>query len=328
MSLRDIPKVELHLHLEGGAPPDFIKGLAAQKKLRLDGIFDADGGYVFRDFGHFLNIYDQACEVLTGPEEFYKLTRAVLSESAFHGVIYTEAFLSPDFCGGGEVSAWRDYLAAIAQAASDAERDEGIVMRGIATAVRHHGKDACRKAARCAAETAGDFLTGFGMAGAELEGRPGDFAYSFDMAKEAGLRLTAHAGEWGDPQRIRETLDLGVERLGHGIRAIEDARLVQDLVDRQIVLEVCPGSNVVLQAVDGWDTHPIEKLRDAGVPVTVSTDDPPFFHTDMTAEYEGLQRTFGWQETDFRDLNRTAARAAFCDSETRKKILKRLEPAT
>lgn len=328
MSLRDIPKVELHLHLEGGAPPDFIKGLAAQKKLRLDGIFDADGGYVFRDFGHFLNIYDQACEVLTGPEEFYKLTRAVLSESAFHGVIYTEAFLSPDFCGGGEVSAWRDYLAAIAQAASDAERDEGIVMRGIATAVRHHGKDACRKAARCAAETAGDFLTGFGMAGAELEGRPGDFAYSFDMAKEAGLRLTAHAGEWGDPQRIRETLDLGVERLGHGIRAIEDARLVQDLVDRQIVLEVCPGSNVVLQAVDGWDTHPIEKLRDAGVPVTVSTDDPPFFHTDMTAEYEGLQRTFGWQETDFRDLNRTAARAAFCDSETREKILKRLEPAT
>ena len=93
MSLRDIPKVELHLHLEGGAPPDFIKGLAAQKKLRLDGIFDADGGYVFRDFGHFLNIYDQACEVLTGPEEFYKLTRAVLSESAFHGVIYTEAVL-------------------------------------------------------------------------------------------------------------------------------------------------------------------------------------------------------------------------------------------
>lgn len=327
MSLRHVPKVELHLHLEGGAPPAFIKELAAKKRVRLDGIFDADGGYVFRDFGHFLNIYDQACEVLTGPEEFYKLTRAVLAESAFHGVIYTEAFLSPDFCGGGEVAAWRDYLAAIAQAASDAERDDGIVMRGIATGVRHHGQDACRKAARCAAETAGDFLTGFGLAGAELEGRPGDFAYSFDMAREAGLRLTAHAGEWGDPQRIRETLDLGVERLGHGIRAIEDARLVQDLADRQIVLEVCPGSNVVLEAVTGWDVHPIEKLRDAGVPVTVSTDDPPFFHTDMTAEYEGLQRTFGWQEADFRDVNHTAARAAFCDSETRDKILKRLEPA-
>jgi adenosine deaminase len=315
------------LHLEGAAPPDFIRGLAAEKRKNLSGIFDADGGYEFRDFAHFLKQYDEACTVLTGPEEFYRLTRAVLSESAFHGVIYTEAFLSPDFCGGGDLTAWKDYLAAIAQAASDAERDDGIVMRGIATAVRHHGRDACRKAAKVAAETAGDFLTGFGMAGAELEGRPGDFAYSFDVAREAGLRLTAHAGEWGDPARIRETLTLGVERLGHGIRAIEDPHLVDLLAAKQIVLEVCPGSNVVLQAVEGWDDHPIERLRHAGVPVTVSTDDPPFFHTTMTAEYEGLQRTFGWDETDFTQLNITAANAAFCDTATRDAILKRLEPA-
>ncbi|MFZ3580854.1 adenosine deaminase [Loktanella sp. DJP18] len=326
MSLRDLPKVELHLHLEGAAPPDFIKGLAKEKRMRLEGIFDADGGYVFRDFAHFLKVYDEACTVLTGPEEFYRLTRAVLTESAFHGVIYTEAFLSPDFCGGGDLIAWRDYLAAIAQAAADAERDEGIVMRGIATAVRHHGRDACRKAARVAAETKGDFLTGFGIAGAELEGRPGDFAWSFDLAREAGLRLTAHAGEWGDPLRIRETLALGVERLGHGIRAIEDPRLVDDLAERGITLEVCPGSNVVLQAVGGWEAHPIEKLRDAGVSVTVSTDDPPFFHTTMTAEYEGLRRTFGWQNADFRDLNVAAMNAAFCDVATRDAILKRLEP--
>ncbi|SEM48898.1 adenosine deaminase [Loktanella fryxellensis] len=327
MSLRDIPKVELHLHLEGAAPPEFIRGLAAEKKIKLDGIFDADGGYEFRDFAHFLSQYDAACTVLTGPEEFYRLTRAVLAESAFHGVIYSETFLSPDFCGGGDLHAWRDYLAAIAQAAQDAERDDGIVLRGIATAVRHHGAEACRKAARVAAETSGGFLTGFGMAGAELEGRPGDFAYSFDLAREAGLRLTAHAGEWGDAQRIRETLALGVERLGHGIRAIEDAALVQELADRNITLEVCPGSNVVLKAVTGWDDHPIQKLRDAGVPVTVSTDDPPFFHTTMTAEYEGLQRTFGWQEADFRDTNIAAAKAAFCDDATRDAILKRLEPA-
>jgi adenosine deaminase len=199
-------------------------------------------------------------------------------------------------------------------------------MRGIATAVRHHGRDACKKAARVAAETAGDFLTGFGMAGAELEGRPGDFAYSFDVAREAGLRLTAHAGEWGDPARIRETLTLGVERLGHGIRAIEDPHLVDLLVERGIVLEVCPGSNVVLKAVDGWDDHPIERLRHAGVPVTISTDDPPFFHTTMTEELECLQKTFGWDETDFREMNVTAAKAAFCDTATRDAILKRLEP--
>ena len=327
MTLRSLPKVELHLHLEGAAPPDFIRDLAREKRVNLDGIFDADGGYVFRDFAHFLRQYDEACTVLTGPEEFYRLTRAVLAESAFHGVIYTEAFLSPDFCGGGDLAAWEDYLAAIAQAASDAERESGIVMRGIATAVRHHGRNACRQAARVAAETAGDFLTGFGMAGAELEGRPGDFAYSFDLAREAGLRLTAHAGEWGDPARIRETLTLGVERLGHGIRAIEDPHLVELLAAKQIVLEVCPGSNVVLGAVDSWADHPIERLRHAGVPVTISTDDPPFFHTTMTAELEGLQRTFGWDESDFTAMNVTAAKAAFCDAATRDAILKRLEPS-
>ena len=326
MSYRTLPKVELHTHLEGMAPPDFIRELAAEKRVDLSGIFDRDGGYEFRDFAHFLSIYDEACTVLTGPEEFYRLTRAVLAESAFHGVIYTETFLSPDFCGGGDVAAWKDYLAAIEQAAADAQAADGIVLKGIATAVRHHGQDACRKTARCAAETADDFLTGFGLAGAELQGRPADFAYGFDMAREAGLRLTAHAGEWGDPDRIRETLDaLKVERLGHGIRAIEDPRLVDRLAEREITLEVCPGSNVVLQAVDGWDSHPIARLRDAGVPVTVSTDDPPFFHTTMTAEYEGLSRTFGWDETDFRALNVTGARAAFCDEATRDAILKRLE---
>ncbi|MCB5198654.1 adenosine deaminase [Loktanella sp. TSTF-M6] len=329
MTYSTLPKVELHTHLEGMAPPDFIRQLAAEKKVDLSGIFADDGSYLFRDFAHFLSIYDEACTVLTGPEEFYRLTRAVLTQSAAHGVIYTETFLSPDFCGGGDVAAWRDYLAAIAQAATDAERDDGIVLRGIATAVRHHGQDSCRQTARCAAETAGGFLTGFGLAGAELEGRPADFKYSFDMAREAQLQLTAHAGEWGDPGRITETLDaLGVERLGHGIRAVEDAALLQRIADENITLEVCPGSNVVLQAVSGWDAHPIVKLRDAGAPITVSTDDPPFFHTTMTAEYEGLSKTFGWEEADFHALNVTGAKAAFCDDATRTAILKRLEPAT
>ena len=326
MTLRSLPKVELHLHLEGAAPPDFIRDLAREKKVDLSGIFDADGGYAFHDFAHFLKQYDAACTVLTGPEEFYRLTRAVLADSAFHGVIYTEAFLSPDFCGGGDLAAWKDYLAAIAQAASDAERDDGITMRGIATAVRHHGRDACRKAARVAAETAGDFLTGFGMAGAELEGRPGDFAYSFDLAREAGLRLTAHAGEWGGPDMVAETVDaLKVSRVGHGINAIRDPDLVKRLAEEGIVLEVCPGSNVVLNAVSDWRSHPIAMLRDAGVPVTVSTDDPPFFHTTMTAEYDALASHFGWTEEDFAAVNRTALDAAFCDDATRARIANRLE---
>lgn len=325
MSFRSLPKVELHLHLEGAAPPAFIAGLAREKKIDIAGIFDAEGHYVYRDFDQFLQVYEAACTPLQGPEEFRRLTRAVLEESAAHGVIYTEAFLSPEFCGGGDVAAWRDYLAAMQEAAAEAERDLGIAMRGIVTCIRHFGPERARATARCAAETAGDFVTGFGLAGAELAGRPGDFSWSFDMAREAGLRLTAHAGEWGGPDMVRDTVrDLKVERIGHGINAIDDPALCEELAERGVTLEVCPGSNVALRAVTGWAAHPIARLRDAGVKVTVSTDDPPFFHTTMTHEYDRLSETFGWTEEDLRAVGLTAIDAAFCDADTREAVKKRL----
>lgn len=328
MTYQTTPKIELHTHLEGCAPPAFIKQQAFEKKLDISSIFDADGGYAFRDFDHFLQIYEAACTTLQSPEDFYRLTLAVLEETASHGVVYMETFVSPDFCGGGDLSAWKDYLAAMETAATEAEAKLGITLKGIVTGIRHFGPDACKPAARCAAETVGNFITGYGMAGGEMAGRPGDYSYSFDMAREAGLPLTCHAGEWGGPTVVAETIHaLKVERIGHGIGAIKDPRLVAEIAERGIVLEVCPGSNVVLKAVDNWADHPIVKLRDAGVKVTVSTDDPPFFHTTMTAEYEMLNRIFGWEDDDFKAVNRTALAAAFCDEDTRARVAKRLEPA-
>ena len=328
MSFRYFPKVELHLHLEGGAPPAFIRGLAAEKGVDLSGIFNEDGSYQYRDFDHFLQVYEAACTVLTGPEEFRRLTLAVLEQSAENGVVYSETFISPDFCGGGDVSAWRDYLAAMEEAAAEAEAKMGITLKGIITCIRHFGPEKAKSAALCAAETKGDFITGYGMAGAELMGRPGDFAYSFDMAREAGLRITCHAGEWGGPDMVADTIrDLRPERIGHGISAIRDPALVEQIAESGIVLEVCPRSNVFLGAAESWKAHPIKPLRDAGVKVTVSTDDPPFFGTDMTAEFDGLHRAFGWDESDFAALNQTALDAAFCGAETREKIAAKLEAA-
>lgn len=326
MNVQSIPKVELHLHLEGAAPPDFIRGLAKEKNIRLEGIFDADGGYDFRDFSHFLKVYEAACAPLTGPEEFYRLTRAVLEETANHGVIYAETFISPDFCGGGDLIAWRDYLAAMKAAADEMEDD--IVLKGIVTCIRHAGPTQAKSAARCAVETMGDFVTGFGMGGAEMMHRPGDFAYSFDMAREAGLALTCHAGEWGGPDMVSETLDaLRVARIGHGINARHDPALIERIAEEGIVLEVCPLSNIALGAIPTGQEHPIDDLRKSGVPVTVSTDDPPFFHTTMTAEYAYLHKTFDYDLEDFRALNETALNAAFCDAATREKMLKKLEAA-
>ncbi|WP_417720434.1 adenosine deaminase [Salipiger sp.] len=327
-TIRALPKVELHLHLEGAAPPAFIRGIAQEKSVRLDNVFREDGAYAYRDFVHFLSVYEAATSVLKSPQDYARLTRAVLEESAASGVIYSETFLSPDFCGGGDTGAWKEYLHAMMEVAEEAERDMGITLRGIVTCIRHFGPEKAKRAALCAAETAGNWLVGFGMAGDENKGKQRDFAYSFDMAREAGLRLTSHAGEWRGPREVREAIeDLRVERIGHGVRAIEDLALVDMLVEKGIVLEVCPGSNVTLGVYPKMSAHPVEKLRERGVRITVSTDDPPFFHTTMADEYEALARTFGWDAEMFRSLARTSAEAAFCDETTRSALLKRLETA-
>ena len=321
-----LPKVELHLHLEGAAPPAFIRGLAKEKHLDISGIFDARGHYRYKDFWDFLKVYEAATSTLQTPEDYARLTLAVLEESAASGVVYSETFLSPDFCGGRDVGAWREYLHAMREAADQAERQLGITLRGIITCIRHFGPDKARETARCAAETAGDWITGFGIAGDEKIGAPKDFRWSFDCAREAGLRLTAHAGEWGGPDSVRDAVrDLEVERIGHGVRAIEDLALVDELAEKGVVLEVCPGSNVVLGVYPSFRAHPIAELDRRGVKVTISTDDPPFFHTTMAREYEELHRAFDWDEGQFARIARQSLDAAFCDADTKAKILKKLE---
>jgi len=328
MSWKDTPKIELHLHLEGAAPPAFIRGVAQEKSVNLTGVFDERGHYAYKDFPHFLQVYEAATEVLKTPRDYQRLVRVVVEQCAENGVIYAETFLSPDFCGGRDVGAWREYLHAMQEAAAEAEAETGTLLRGIVTCIRHFGPNKAKETAICAAETAGDWIVGFGMGGDETMGRQGDFAWAFDCAREAGLRLTTHAGEWAGPASVRQAIDdLQVERIGHGVRAIEDPALVELLAEKEIVLEVCPGSNVALGLYRDFGRHPIARLRDAGVKVTVSTDDPPFFHTTMTREFQELERAFKWGEEEFAALTQTSLEAAFCDENTRDRLKKRLETA-
>ncbi|WP_347266983.1 adenosine deaminase [Paracoccus sp. (in: a-proteobacteria)] len=321
--MRSLKKIELHLHLEGAAPPGFIRALAAEKRHDLSGIFDAQGNYAFRGFRDFLRVYEAACSVLTTPADYARLVGEVLGQCAEQGAIYAELFVSPEFCGGAELAAWRDHLAAMTEAAASAGR-EGIASRAIVTVIRHLGPDRARASAICAAETSGDWVAGLGMAGAEEVGEARDFAWAFDCAREAGLGLTAHAGEWRGPQSVRDALGLGVTRIGHGIRAVEEPALLRDLAERQVTLEICPGSNIALGLVPDWGSHPIARLADAGVRVTVSTDDPPFFATSLCHEYQMLADAFGWAEDEFRQMNLWAVDAAFCDETTRTRLRKDL----
>lgn len=316
-------KIELHLHLEGAVPPVLIRDMAAEKRVSLPRIFDAEGHYAYKDFADFLKVYEAATAVIQTPGDYARVLETVLTLAAEQGAIYAELFVSPDFCGGGDLDAWRDYLAALTETAAKL-RAQGIDSRGIVTAVRHFEPPKARKAAICAAETAGDWITGFGMGGAEAVGKPQDFAWSFDCAREAGLGLTCHAGEWGGPDSVRDALTLGVTRIGHGVRAIEDPALVRDLAERQITLEVCPGSNIALGVYQGWRDHPIAKLADAGVRVTVSTDDPPFFHTTLDQEYARLADAFGWGASEFSQMNQWAIDASFCNEETKERLRKEI----
>lgn len=316
-------KIELHLHLEGAAPPAFIRGLAAEKHQDLSGIFDAEGRYTYRDFKDFLRVYEAAASVLRGPRDYARLLEEVLANCAEQGVIHAELFVSPEFCGGADLHAWKDHLAAMEEVAQRMER-QGISSCAIITPIRHFGPERARKSAICAAETCGGWVTGLGLGGAETVGKPQDFAWSYDCAREAGLGLTIHAGEWCGPPSIRDALTLGVTRIGHGVRAIEDPALVRDLAERQVTLECCPGSNIALGIYRDWSDHPIARLADAGVRVTVSTDDPPFFHTNMTREYDRLAQAFGWAEAEFTQMNLWAVDAAFCNDSTKTRLRKEL----
>lgn len=319
------PKVELHLHLEGAAPPDLVRRLGAEEGIALDGLFDERGRYNSSDFTTFLAAYERMSRVFVRPGTYQALTEAVLAECAAHGVIYAEIFLSPTSLGY-DAGQWLEMLAAIEAGADAAEATHGIIARFIPVAIRHHGPENAMEAVNVMLAAPRGRMTGFGIAGDERMHAPADFAPAFERMAEAGFRLTAHAGEWGGADSVRAALDdLKVERIGHGVRAAEDADLVRRLAAEGVVLETCPGSNVALGVYPSLQAHSIEILRKAGVALTVSTDDPPFFHTTMTAEYENLAQTFGYGEAVFAEFARTGVAVAFCDDKTRANLTARLD---
>ena len=326
MELNSLPKIELHLHLEGAARPDFIKQLADKKGKDVSKAFTSEGLYKFNGFKDFLSVYELATTVLETPRDFYNLTVSALKQCAENNVVYVEMFISPHFCGSNDLVAWQEFCSAIREASDYCEDKFGIISRGIATCIRHLGPDMAKDAAKCAISISGDWLVGFGMAGDESFGQPIDYAYSFEMARDSGLKLTSHAGEWCGADSVRDTInELGVQRIGHGVQAINDKDLVKILVEKEIVLEICPGSNVFLGVYPDLLSHPVNNLLDLGVKLTISTDDPPFFQTSMNTEYEALAVTFSWNDKVFKELNKVALNAAFCDSATKYKIAKKCD---
>jgi adenosine deaminase len=321
-----VPLAELHVHLEGTAKPALVRRLAARNGLEIPpGTIEGDR-YVWHDFLDFLRTFDRAVTVIRTAGDYRDITYEYLRACAAEGAIYVEVTVSPDHADQVGIS-YADMLAGVAQGIDDARAADGIESRMIVTAVRNFGTERAEWVARTAAEQPHPYVTGFGLAGDEAGYPPGPFARAYEIAHDAGLGLTCHAGEWAGPESVRGALGLPVPvtRLGHGVRAIEDPELVRELADRGTVLEVCPTSNVVLGAYRDYAAHPFPALRDAGVRVTLGSDDPPYWEATVGGEYAIARREFGLDDDGLREVTRTAIEAAFVPDPLRKALLAQIQ---
>ena len=318
-----LPKAEIHCHIEGAAAPALVLGQA--EKYHADmAVFIRDNAYVWQDFTSFLAAYDAAAALFRTPEDYALLAEDYLVSIAAEGAIYAEFFTSPDHARHAGLSP-EAYTEGLAEGMARAREKTGIESRQIVTGVRHFGVDSVIDAARFATRCDRAIVSGFGMAGDERMGALADFVQAFDLAREAGLGITVHAGELCGWESVACALDhIRPSRIGHGVRAIENPDLVRRIADEGVVLECCPGSNIALGVFASFADHPLPALMQAGCRVTLNSDDPPHFHSTIGHEYDIARTHFGLDDTALLALTRTAIEAAFVDEETRATLMARL----
>jgi adenosine deaminase len=322
-----ILKAELHCHIEGAASPELV--LRQARKYNADPTpFIRDGSFVWHDFTSFLAAYDFSADLFRTEEDYALLADHYLTSLARDGAIYSEFFTSPDHARRAGLSP-EAYTRGLGEGMARAKAKTGIESRMIVTGVRHFGVESVEQAARFAARCGHPLVTGFGMAGEERFGDLEDYVRAFEIAREAGLGITVHAGELAGWESVAAAIDfIRPSRIGHGVRAIENPDLVRRIADAGIVLECCPVSNVELKVFDGFANHPFTRLRDAGCKVTLNSDDPPYFWTSLKREYDVAREHFGLDDRALAGITRTAIDAAFVDRKTKSALLARLaEPA-
>lgn len=325
--MRHILKAELHCHIEGAVLPDLAVQQAAKYHTNISSILDGDH-YKWNDFTSFLKAYDTVADLFRSEEDYARLAETYLNSIAETGAIYSEIFISPDHAIAAGLSP-EAYINGLAEGIRRAEAKHGIICRMIIIGVRHFGSENVEKAAVFAASRPHELITGFGMAGDERFGKVKDFARAFDIARDADLGITIHAGELEGAQSVRDAVEyIKPARIGHGVRAIEDMDLVKEIADKQIVLETCPGSNIALSVFPSMAEHPIKRLKDAGVIITISSDDPPYFKTSLAQDYENVASTFNFSDNEMIGFTKNAIDAAFVDDKTKDKLLAQLGLST
>lgn len=322
-----MPKVELHVHLEGSVRPATLLKLARRHGISLpaDSIEGLHDWYTFRDFNHFVEIYLTISSCLRTPDDIELITREFLQGQAEQNIRYSEVTFTAynQFATSG--LDFHPQIDAVNRARAWAERELGVGMGIIMDIPRHILPEEGMQIAEWAVERYGDGIIAFGLGGPEMGNPPEKFQAAFDHVRAAGIPCILHAGETVGPESIWSALRVAHSlRIGHGVRAVEDAALLVHLRDNQIPLEVCPTSNVCLGVYPSLAEHSLPRLLEAGLYVTLNSDDPPMFNTTLTNEYLACRAAFGWDRafiqrlvlnavdaTLLPDVERAAMRAAF-----------------
>jgi adenosine deaminase len=322
-----LPKAELHLHLEGSISPVTLLRLARRNNVELPAMDEAGLTKLFeyQSFKEFLSVFMLIARALCDGQDFEEAAYELGAHLAGQSVYYAEVMISP-------VQYYRrglnldEVVQGAAAGLARAGRDFGLRTVLVFDYGRQFGVDLAWEILEIALRNHAHGVVGWSIGGDELLQPPEPFVGVFQKARMAGLRLMAHAGEVVGPQSVWGAVDvLGVERLGHGIRSIDDRSLLVHLEQRKVVLDVCPTSNVRTGAVPSLAEHPLRRLYDAGVHVTINTDDPIFFHTTMNAEYLLAAQHFGFSAAELADLSLNSVRAAFLPDPDLQPLIARFE---
>ncbi|MEN8207199.1 MAG: adenosine deaminase [Pseudomonadota bacterium] len=314
--IHDLPKAELHLHIEGTLEPELMLELARRNNipLKFNSVDEVRAAYRFDDLQSFLDIYYEGARVLRQEQDFYDLTWAYLTRVHGENVRHVEIFFDPQTHTDHGL-AFKTVVSGIHKALEDAGTKLGISSRLILCFLRHLSEEAAFHTLKQALHYK-DWITAIGLDSSERNHPPAQFRRVFQKGREEGLLAVAHAGEEGPPEYIREALELlQVKRIDHGVRCMEDAKLVKRLVTEQIPLTVCPLSNVKLRVFDTLEQHNLKQLLDAGLCVTVNSDDPAYFGGYLEQNYLECRHALNLSRNDLVKLAENSFRASFLDEE-------------
>ncbi|WP_263380922.1 adenosine deaminase [Granulicella paludicola] len=325
--LRNLPKAELHLHLEGSITPETLVELSHRNDAQPLTLEAARNVYSYTDFPSFLMSFKAVTERLHAPADYETITYNMLRDLSAQGVRHAEVYISIGILYRFARLDVDEVMAAVERGRERGEREFGVTLLWIVDAVRHFGLEECARVFRKASELKQKYpsVVGIGIGGDEARGPAQDFRELYAEAKENGLRLTCHAGESTGPQSVWAAVNIGAERIGHALTAQQDDDLIAILAERQIPLELNITSNLRTGCCPSLFEHPVKRYFEEGLMVTINSDDPPFFGANLLEEYLLAYREFEFTFEQLRELAANSVEASFLPPERKLALLGEVE---